>query len=313
MAGPRKENQMDRQTCDRMFVAVLDTGSFAAAAQRMGVSSGQASRLVSRLEAELGVQLMKRTTRALSPTDVGQVYYQRMKALLEEHDLLDAAVRNASGTPAGPLRITAPMTFGTRCLAPVLMGFMRRYPAIRLDVSFTDRLVNLVDDGFDVAVRVGRLEDSSLMARRLCPARIVAVAAPAYLARHGIPASPPDLAGHDCIIDTNFREPLVWRFADPATGAPWPVAVNGRLRLSNGEACLLAAEEGLGIAYVPSFIAGPSLRAGRVRVLLGAARAAPHDVHALYPPARHLALKVRALIDCLVADFAGTPPWDLGW
>jgi DNA-binding transcriptional LysR family regulator len=130
-----------------MLVAVLDTGSFAAAAQRMGVSSGQASKLISRLEADLGVQLIRRTTRALSPTDVGRIYHQRIKALLEEQDLLDAAVRNASGQPSGRLRVTAPMTFGTRCLSPVLAAFVRLYPGIELDVSFSDRVVNLVDDG----------------------------------------------------------------------------------------------------------------------------------------------------------------------
>lgn len=304
---------MDRQSCDRMLVAVLDTGSFAAAAQRMGVSSGQASKLVSRLEADLGVQLIRRTTRALSPTDVGRIYHQRIKALLEEQDLLDAAVRNASGQPSGRLRVTAPMTFGTRCLSPVLAAFVRLYPGIELDVSFSDRVVNLVDDGLDLAVRVGRLDDSSLMARRLCPSRVITVAARDYLAQRGEPQVPRDLAGHDCIIDTNFREPFVWRFADPVMGGAIPVSVGGRLRLSNGEACLHAAEEGLGIACVPSFIAGPSILQGRVIPILRAAEAEPLDVHALYPPARHLPLKVRALVDFLAERFQGTPDWDRGW
>lgn len=215
-----------------MLVAVLDTGSFAAAARRLGASSSQASKLVSRLEAELGVQLLKRTTRALAPTEAGQAYYERMKGLLEEFDALDAAVRNASGMPAGRLRLTAPLSFRTLQLAPVLLDFARAYPEIELDVGFSDRTVNLVDEGFDLAVRIGRPGDSSLIARKLCDARVVVVAAPDYLARRGTPTEPAGLADHDCIIDTNFADPLVWRFEGSAPSVP----VRGRLRFSNAEA-----------------------------------------------------------------------------
>lgn len=302
---------MDRLDCDRMFVAVLDAGSFAAAARRLGTSSGQASKLVARLEAELGVQLLKRTTRALAPTDAGQGYYERMKGLLEEFDALDAAVRDASGAPAGRLRLTAPLSFGTLQLAPVLLDFARAYPEIQLDVSFSDRTVSLVDEGFDMAVRIGRPGDSSLIAKKLCEARIVMVAAPDYLAARGAPATPADLAGHDCVIDTNFRDPDAWRFERP--GGVETVAVHGRLRFSNAEACLAAVEAGLGIARLPSFIAGPSIRAGRVAPVLAAEEGTPHAVHALYPPARHLAAKVRALVDFLARHYRGTPEWDRGW
>lgn len=303
---------LDRLDCDRMFVAVLDTGSFAAAATRLGTSSGQASKLVSRLEAVLGVQLLKRTTRALAPTEVGQAYYERVKGLLEDFDGLDAAVRNASGAPAGRLRLTAPLSFGTIQLTPALLTFAEAFPQIQLDVSFSDRVANLVDEGFDAAVRIGAPADSSLMARRLCPARIVLVAAPAYLARHGTPHVPQDLAGHECIIDTNFRDPLSWRFRDPA-GADLYVPVSGRLRFSNGEASLAAAERGLGIARLPSFIAGARIRAGAVRPVLAGFEEPALGVYALYPPARHLALKVRALVDFLADCFRNAPDWDQGW
>ncbi|WP_293854315.1 LysR family transcriptional regulator [uncultured Alsobacter sp.] len=305
---------MDRLDCDRMFVAVLDTGSFAAAARRLGTSSGQASKLVARLEADLGVQLIKRSTRALSPTEVGEAYYLRVKALLEEFDALEASVRNASGAPSGRLRLTAPASFGTLCLNPILLDFARAFPQIQLDVSYTDRLVNLVDEGFDAAVRIGQPADSSLIARRLCEARIVAVAAPAYLAEHGEPRTPSELSAHDCIVDTNFRDPHTWSF--PSTAArdtPDVVAVAGRMSFSNGEACLAAAEAGLGIARVPSFIAGPSLRAGRVVRLLAQVEEPPLSVFALYPPARHLAVKVRALVDFLASAWRDGPEWDRGW
>ena len=304
---------MDRLDCDRMFIAVLDTGSFAAAAQRLGVSSGQASKLVSKLEAELGVQLLKRTTRALSPTEAGQAYHEGIKTLLDEFDALDASVRNTSGAPAGRLRITAPVSFGSTQLAPALLDFAAAFPDIHLDVSFSDRIVNLVDEGFDLAVRVGKPNDTSLIARRLCDARIVLVAAPDYVDRRGTPKHPDDLAAHDLIIDSNFRDPGHWHFGAVDTGGPLLVAVAGRLRFSNGNACLGAAERGMGIAYVPTFIAGASIREGRIITLLGPFEATPMGVFAMYPPAKHLALKVRSLIDFLSHRFRGQPDWDAGW
>ena len=303
---------MDRLDCDRMFVAVMEAGSFARAAERIGTSAGQASKLVSRLEAELGARLLNRTTRALAATEVGQAYFERVRALIEEFDALDASVRSASGTASGRLRLTAPLTFGVTQLAPALLDFAAAFPRIELDVSFSDRVVSLVDEGFDAAVRVGRPADSSLIARRLSAMRLVLVAAEAYLARAGVPAHPGEVAGHACIIDTNFREPLTWRFRD-AGGAPLAVAVRGSLRFGNGEACLMAAEAGLGLAYVPSFVAGDSLRAGRVRALLRGHEDEPFGVYAMYPPGRHLAAKVRVLVDFLAERYRGAPEWDRGW
>jgi DNA-binding transcriptional LysR family regulator len=290
-----------------MFVAVLETGSFSRAAVRLGTSPGQASKLLSKLEADLGVRLLHRTTRALTPTEAGQSYFERLRALLEEFDALDASVRSASGKAVGRLRLSVPISFGTMQLAPLLVEFARAYPDIQLDVSFSDRVVNLVDDGFDAVVRVGQPGDTSLIARRLCDMRIVLAAAPDYLRTRGEPATPDDLSGHDCIIDTNFREPFLWRFHTAA------VAVKGRLRFSNAEACLGAAEAGLGIARVPSFMAGPRFRRGGVRPLLRDFEAPPFGVHILYPASRYLPLKTRALVDFLVERHRGQPAWDQGW
>lgn len=302
---------MDRLACDRMFAAVMDTGSFAAAAARLGTSSGQASKLVSRLEAELGVRLLNRTTRALSPTEAGQAYHDRLRPLLEEFDNLDLSIRNVSQAPKGRLRLTAPLTFGALELAPALNEFAARFPEIELDVSFSDRLVNLVDDGFDLAVRIGRPEDSSLISRRLCHVRIVVVGAPAYLERHEEPATPEDLARHECIIDTNFREPDRWPFEHAGTALA--VRVHGRIRYSNAEACLRAAEAGLGLACVPAFVAGDAIRSGSVKRLLVAHETEPYGVHALYPHSRHLAAKVRVLLTFLADRYRGTPRWEAGW
>lgn len=304
---------VDRISLDRLFVSVLETGSFVAAAERMGVSSGQASKMLSRLETDLGVQLIKRTTRALSPTEIGQVYYERIKVLLEQRDDLDASIRSTSGAPSGRLHITAPMSFGSAQLMPALLDFAERYPTLKFDVSFSDRLADLIDEGFDLAVRIGQLPDSSLIARRLCDARIVMVASPAYIATHGLPNMPEDLTHHECIIDTNFRNPHSWPFRNPVSGRPIMVPVTGRITLSNGEACLMAAERGLGIALLPSFIAGPKIRQGKLIPLLRDAESPPLGVHALYPPARHLALKVRVLSDFLADYFRGRPQWDEAW
>ncbi|GLQ64236.1 LysR family transcriptional regulator [Gluconobacter cerinus] len=304
---------MDRLSLDRLFVAVLETGSFVAASGRLGVSSGQASKMLSRLESDLGVQLIKRTTRALSPTEIGQVYYERVKILLEERDALDASIRQTSGAPSGRLRITAPMSFGAVQLVPALLAFAEQYPGISLDVSFSDRLADLVEEGFDVAVRIGRLSDSSLIVRRLCDARIVTVAAPTYITSRGAPQCPEELSQHVCIIDTNFRTPHSWSFHDASSGQDIQVPVTGRIAFSNGEACLTAAERGLGIACLPSFIAGPKIREGKLMPLLHNFEPPALGIHALYPPARHLAAKVRALSDFLSDYFRSRADWDEGW
>ncbi len=295
-----------------MFMAVMETGSFTAAAGRLGTSSGQASKLVSRLESELGVRLLSRTTRAVSPTEAGRAYFDRLRPLIDELDNLNAIIRDASRAPRGRLRLTAPLTFGAMEIAPVLNAFASRFPEIELDVGFSDRVVNLIDEGFDLAVRVGRPGDSSMIARKLCDVRIVVVASPAYLAQSGIPGTPDDLPRFDCIVDTNFREPGRWPFR-AAGGEPSSTQIDGRIRYSNAEACLKAAEAGLGLACVPAFIAGAALREGRVRQVLQTFETEPYAVHALYPHSRHLAAKVRVLVDFLVERYRGTPHCEEGW
>ena len=287
-----------------MFAAVMETGSFTAAAKRLGKSSGQASKLVSRLESALGVQLLSRTTRAVSPTEAGQAYFDRLRPLLDEFDALDASVRDVSHVPRGRLRLTAPLTFGVMEVAPALNDFAAQFPLIELDVSFSDRVVGLVDEGFDMAVRVGRPKDSSMIARKLCDARLLIVASPGWLEQHGEPKTPESLTVLDFIIDSNFRAP---------TGSLSSLPVAGRIRYSNAEACLGAAEAGLGLACVPAFVAAEALRRGRVRHVLKAFEPEPYAVHAIYPQNRHLAGKVRAFVDFLVQRYRGKPHWEEGW
>jgi DNA-binding transcriptional LysR family regulator len=285
---------MDRLSCDRMFAAVMEAGSFAAAAQRLGTSAGQASKLLARLEGDLGVRLLHRTTRALQPTEAGQTYYARVRALLDDYDALDAEMRDATGAPRGRVRLTAPLSFGTIRLAPILAAFARDNPRIALDVQFTDRLVPLVEEGFDLAVRVGRVQDSTLVARRIGTARLLVVAATDYLRRAGRPQRPEDLAGHACILDTNLREPGRWPFRGGLR-----VAVTGRLSFSDATACLAAAEAGLGVALSPDFVAERSLAAGRVEVVLADHADDPIPIHALTPSGRHLPAKTRLLVEAL--------------
>jgi DNA-binding transcriptional LysR family regulator len=298
---------MDRLDCDRMFIAVMETGSFAAAALRLNTSSGQASKLVARLEQDLGVRLLNRTTRALAATEVGRSYYQRIRGILDDLETLDDEVRARSTTPRGQLRLSAPLTFGTMQLVPALNDFAARYPLIELDVSFTDRMVNLVDEGFDAAIRAGRMDDSSLIGRKLAVMGTMVVASSAYLEAYCTPAHPADLRDHVCIQDSNFRDPGLWRFTEG--GAEFTMPVTGRLRYSNAEACLNAAAMGLGLANVPDFVCAQALAAGRVRRVLQAFEPAPGGIWAIYPPGRHLAAKVRLLVEFLAERFRDGADW----
>jgi len=297
---------MDRLESDRMFVAVMETGSFIGAADQLKTSSGQASKLVSRLETDLGVRLLNRTTRSVSPTEAGQAYYDRLRPLLDEHDALDLDIRNISQTPRGRLRISVPQTFGVVGLAPILSRFAADYPEIELDVNFSDRAVHLVEDGFDLAVRIGRPQMSSLVMRKLFNVRLTIVAAPDYLARNGTPVRPEKLTAHNCILDTNFADPKKWPLrasADQSEG----VRVTGRVRFSNAEACLKAAEAGLGLACVPNVIIGDAVSRGRVVRILEDFEPDPYDLYVLYPHSRHLSTKVRLLVDTLVEHYKSQP------
>jgi DNA-binding transcriptional LysR family regulator len=301
---------MDRLDEIRAFAAVADARSFTQAARRLGVSGAQVSKLVARLEDRLGARLLNRTTRDVSLTDTGRAYLERARILLEDFEALEGSVRDHDG-PRGLLRISAPVAFGATQLDPALLDFAAAYPEISLEVFYSDRMVNLVDEGFDLAIRIGRLTDSSLIARRLAPVRMVACASPAYLQRHGAPLAPSDLAEHEAILDLNVSEPGVWSFGD--AGKCVEVRVGGRLRFASAEACLTAAERGFGIARTPDFVAAPRLRDGRLTALLCRYEPEVVGVHAVYPHARHLAAKVRVFVDFLAGRFAGEPEWRRGW
>ncbi|MFL5296537.1 MAG: LysR family transcriptional regulator [Phenylobacterium sp.] len=301
---------MDRFDEINAFAAVADARSFTQAARRLGVSSAQVSKLVARLENRLGARLLNRTTRDVSLTDTGRAYLERARTLLDDFEALEGSVRDQGG-PRGLLKVSAPVSFGASQLTPALLDFAAAYPDVSLDVSSTDRMVNLVEEGFDVAVRIGDLPDSSVIARKLAAVRMVTCAAPEYLDRAGTPATPQDLAGHEAIIDTNAREPTVWGYGPPSDRIE--VRVHGRLRFAGADACVAAAERGLGVTRTPAFAAADDLRAGRLIPLLCAYEPQLIHVHAAYPHARHLAAKVRAFVDFLAERYSGEPAWHQGW
>ncbi len=301
---------MDRLDEIRAYVAVAEARSFTQGARKLDVSGAQISKLVARLENRLGARLLNRTTRDVSMTDTGQAYLERARELLESFDALETSVKDQSG-PSGTLKIAAPVSFGKNQLTPALLDFASGCSAVSLDVTFSDRMVNLVEEGFDVAVRIGHLSDSSLVARRLAAVRMVTCAAPDYLASKGAPSALEDLASHEAILDTNAREATVWRFGRGAEAQD--VRVHGRLRFNGAEACVEAAVKGFGILRTPAFAAAEELRAGRLTPVLCHFEPEEIYVHAVYPHARHLAAKVRAFVDFLAARYAGEPEWHQGW
>ncbi len=289
------------------FVRVAETGSFSEAARRLGLSKSMVSRQVSALEAELGVRLLHRTTRSLSPTEAGRAYLERCQRILADLDEANLLVSRLQAVPRGRLRVSAPLSFGIGHLSAALPGFLERYPEIELEMNMTDRHVDLVEEGWDLAVRIGRLADSSLIVRRLAPIRGVAVAAPAYLERRGTPLVPPDLERHDCLIHS--ARTSEWRFVSPE-GLASQVAVHGRFLADNGDVLRVMALAGLGIVQLPSFFVGDDIRAGRLVPVLEGFIPQEASLNAVYPHGRHLSPKVRAFVDYLAEKFGPEPYWD---
>jgi DNA-binding transcriptional LysR family regulator len=294
----------------RAFVTVAELRGFAQAARRLGISPAQASKLVARLEDRLNSRLLNRTTRDVSLTDSGRVFHARARVLVEEFDQLEKSAQETAA-PRGLLKLSAPVSFGMGQLQPALLDFAAAYPEVGLEVSFTDRRVNLVDEGFDAAVRIGTLADSSLVARKLATVRGVIIASPGYLAARGVPRKPDELENHDVIVDLNIANPDIWTFGSGAKRAD--VKVTGRLRFANTYTCVAAACAGFGIARAPAFAAAEDLRQGRVATLLGKYEPDPGTIYAVYPHARHLASKVRVFVDFLARRFAGDAEWHQGW
>jgi DNA-binding transcriptional LysR family regulator len=289
----------------RAFVQVFDAGGFSAAARQFGRSKALLSKYVTDLEDYLGVRLMNRTTRKLSLTEAGEAYYREASQLLQQLDDLDASISDQTSAPRGLLRVSAPRNFGERTLAPAIFEFLLKFPEVSVDLRLEDRYVDLVDEGIDVALRISTMTDSSLIARKIADMRIVIAGAPSLLEKYGVPESPEALRAMPCVIDTNLQGQANWRFVD--AGKTVSVHVSGPVRVNSPLAALEAATRGLGFAAMPSYLADPAIASGDLVGVLAEYVPDGQTLQAVYPHRRHLAGKVRALIDHLVAWFEAHP------
>jgi DNA-binding transcriptional LysR family regulator len=292
------------------FVHSVETGSFTAAASRMGVSKSATGKSVARLEDRLGVRLLNRTTRSLSLTAEGQAYYQSCLKILDELNAAESLLASSKRTVSGTLRVDLPISFGRLCAMPVLTAVVARNPDLDLDISFTDRRVDLVEEGIDLVVRLGDPGDQvNLVGRSIGTQRSVICASPAYLERKGCPSSIEDLRHHDCLAFARDGRPLPWIVMDQHGGQK-ALFVRPRHRVSHGEALRDASVNGLGLAYLSTWLAGEDIRQGRLVMVPVSALAEDGPISVLWPRSRDLSPKVRAVVEALVAAFMPVPPWD---
>ncbi|HOV03042.1 MAG TPA: LysR family transcriptional regulator [Hyphomicrobiales bacterium] len=284
------------------FVAVAEHGGFSAAGRALGRSKALISKHVRELEDAYGARLVNRTTRTFSLTDAGEIYFREALDILKRIEALDDRIRDSGGPLRGRLRVSAPRSFGGGDLGRAILAFAAAEPGIDLDLRLEDRFVDLVEEGFDVAVRVAALADSSLIARRLAPFRVVVCATPETIARHGAPARPEDLGGRPCVLDSNLAQPDIWVFG--AEGGRLPVTVSGRIRVNGAGAVREATLAGLGFARVPLIAVGDAVAEGRLEIVLAEFEPADVGIFVVYPDRRHLARKVRAFVDHMVRRFA---------
>jgi DNA-binding transcriptional LysR family regulator len=300
---------MDQVAAMRSFRKVLELGSFSAAARQLGLSKAAVSKQVSELEAYLGATLIHRTTRRLHPTDAGQAYFESAVGLLDELEAADAAVRHLQSEPAGTLRISVPSAFGQVCLSAMFSEMSRRYPKLTAAVEATDRLVDLVEEGFDAALRIrATLPDSTLIAKRIRQIPIHVVASPRYLKAHGTPHKPEDLTRHNCFIYTLSSRPFEWSFKGP--GGAKQVKVRGNLHANHGHLLLEPLRDGEGIAMLPEFLLSQDLEKGTLVPILTKYPADPLTLFVVYPPSRHSSPKIRALVDIVGEWFAPSQTWE---
>jgi DNA-binding transcriptional LysR family regulator len=288
------------------FVAVVDAGSFVGAADACDQSKAAISRHVSDLEQRLGVRLLHRTTRRLSLTAEGQAFHARCKELLASLDEAESEITSHLGRPSGLLRVNAPLTFGVLHLAPLWGRFADLYPRVSLDVTLGDRVVDLIDEGYDLVIRITSMTGSMLVSRKLASTRMVLCASPAYLEKHGTPLHPHELAAHRAISYTYWNTGDEWEFTGP--DGPARVAVNGCIHTNNGDTCRLAALEHQGVILQPTFLVGEDIRHGSLVELMPQYRSVELGIHAIYPTRKFLPLKVRTLVDFLAEEFRD-PPW----
>lgn len=294
---------MDLLKAIRIFAQVVESNGFSRAGERLGVSATAVSRQVAELEAHLQTRLLHRTTRRLRLTESGQAFYGRAVQLLLDLEEAEQEASMSAIAPRGTIRLSTSITFGRRHVASAIAGFLTRHAEVQFDVQLSDRIVDLVEEGFDLAIRIGGTGSENLVARRLGETRLVLCAAPAYLEQHGTPARPQDLVGHNCFSYEYALPSNRWRFHGP-DGREEMVRISGTVHSNNGDLHAMLAAQGVGIAYEPDFIVGDELRAGRLTELLPGHAAPPSPIYAVYPSRKHLSAKVRLFVEYLVEHFA---------
>ena len=298
---------MDRLTEMEAFATVVDQGGFTDAAKKMGISKSAVSKHVSSLEARLGARLLNRTTRRVSPTEIGLAYYDRARRVLNDAGEADALVTSMQSAPSGLLRISVATDFGVNHLSPVIGDFLQEFPEITVNMVLNNRYVELISEGFDMAIRIGELEDSSLRARKLCETTRRMIASPSYFQKYGRPMKIDDLNEHKLLHYSNQSSGNVWKLTAPS-GEKRQVRTAGWLTVNDGQSLLNAAISGLGIAYLPSFLYGDAIEQGHVELAIPDLPVETQGVYAVYPPGRFTQPKVRAFIDFLVHAFAEKGP-----
>ncbi|MFT6914550.1 MAG: DNA-binding transcriptional LysR family regulator [Motiliproteus sp.] len=292
-----------------VFVAVVEQAGFSAAARTLGISKSAVSKRINQLERHLGVRLLHRTTRKLSLTEAGERYFEHAAQSLIAAGQAEDAVTQLQGDPKGTLRISSPMSFGRLHISPLIPKFLQRFPKLQVELVMDDKKVDLVAAGFDVAIRSGRLPDSTLVARALAPLRMVLCASPDYIVRRGLPAMPSELAKHNCVLFSYSSDANKWKLCTEDKSET--VLVSGNYRVNNSEALLEALRAGTGIGRLPTFVAGPDLKSGRLVQLLESYPIPEQTFYAVFPERQYLPAKVRVFLDFAIEHFGGDLPyWD---
>ena len=301
---------LDNLTGLVVFAKVVEEGSFSKAAISLGISKSSVSKQITALEDHLGSRLLNRTTRRISLTEPGTLLYERCQRIMAEVDAAEREAGSLQSSPSGRLRISAGVSFGHLHLAPLMPDFLLAFPDLSVELILNDRRVDLVEEGYDLALRIGHLENSTLIARKLCPSRLVTIASPDYLEKHGEPKHPQELARHAHLAYSYLNDGTAWDFR--VEGRDQQFRIAPRMTTNNGDAILTMVERGSGISQVPTFIAGDSVRAGYLKQILSDYVPAPIGLYALYPTSRNLPLKVRVFIDFMRNWFRNDPKWDDG-
>ncbi len=304
---------MDTLNAMKLYCHIVEAGQLSIAADQLNLSKGAVSKQLAKLETHLGGRLLNRTTRRLTPTEAGVAFYNRAKLILESVDEAECVVTGLTAEPRGTLKINAPMSFGFYYLGELLAKYQSKYPKMKIELTLHDRQIDLIEEGYDLALRIATLKDSSLIARKLAPCHLVMCASPDYLQKNGVPQKPSDLKKHQCLLYAYNDSVRSWGFEDKQ-GKKQQVLVDGSLFANNGNLICDALINGMGIARLPTFIIGDAIRQGKAKIILDDWREKPQDISLLYPSSRHLSAKVRTFVDMAVEHFkpivGGVNEWD---